>query len=289
MNKHQMQLEVLKLTEQGLMIQKTCAMISDLTGFQEYKNWMTEVSLFGKRYLSDHPLYKELEQAYFFRNSKEKGLVEMTGLLSVIGNDKMYWQEKASRPYTEEEPISHEVLSKTTDITPVEGDVGAKPIKVAESVRGSEKMCAEKVFIVHEHDNEALIDTARTIEKLGLRAIILHEQPDAGKTIIEKIEANSDVVFAVILYTECDLGRERHAPESSERFRARQNVVFEHGYLIGKLGRDRVCAMIRGNVETPGDISGVVYTEMDQKGAWKMQLVKNMKAVGVNVDVDGII
>ncbi len=124
------------------------------------------------------------------------------------------------------------------------------------------------------------------MEKIGFDAIILHEQPDAGKTIIEKIEAYTDVSFAVVLYTECDLGRAKEAEVDDERYRARQNVVFEHGYLIGKLGRDKVCALVKGNVETPGDITGVVYTKMDDNGAWKLQLVRNMKATGLDVDAN---
>lgn len=127
---------------------------------------------------------------------------------------------------------------------------------------------------------------ARTLEKAGFKAIILHEQPDGGRTIIEKIEKYTDVAFAVVLYTECDLGRSKNDDAKTEKYRARQNVVFEHGYLIGKLGRSRVCAFVKGDVETPGDISGVVYTIMDSSGAWKMQLGNNMKDVGIDVDLN---
>ena len=143
-----------------------------------------------------------------------------------------------------------------------------------------------KVFIVHGHDNEAKLETARTLTNGGFEPIILHEQPDSGRTIIEKIERFADVCYAVVLYTECDLGRDKNDSVDDERFRARQNVVFEHGYLIGKLGRDRVTALVKGNVETPGDISGVVYTEMDKAGAWKMQLARNMQDVGLDIDMN---
>ena len=142
-----------------------------------------------------------------------------------------------------------------------------------------------KVFIVHGHDNEAKLETARTLTNGGFEPIILHEQPDSGRTIIEKIERFADVCYAVVLYTECDLGRDKNDSVDDERFRARQNVVFEHGYLIGKLGRDRVTALVKGNVETPSDISGVVYTEMDKAGAWKMQLARNMQDVGLDIDM----
>ncbi len=143
-----------------------------------------------------------------------------------------------------------------------------------------------KVFIVHGHDGQAVSEMARTLEKWGFEAIILHEQADMGLTIIEKIEKFTDVDFAVVLYTECDYGRAKEVDQSLERFRARQNVVFEHGYLISKLGRDHVCALVKGNVETPGDINGVVYVTMDTNGAWQIQLAKNMKAAGLNIDMN---
>ena len=94
--------------------------------------------------------------------------------------------------------------------------------------------------------------------------------------------------FAVILYTECDVGRDKEQPKGSEKYRARQNVVFEHGYLIGKLGRDKVSALVKGDVETPGDISGVVYINMDDGGAWKTQLVKEMMNIGLECDINKI-
>jgi len=142
-----------------------------------------------------------------------------------------------------------------------------------------------KVFIVHGHDEVAKIEMARILEKAGFEAIILHEQADVGLTIIEKIEKYTDVAFAVVLYTECDMGRVKEDDINKERYRARQNVVFEHGYLIGKLGRKHVAAFVKGDVETPGDISGVVYTKMDEAGAWKQALAKNMIAAELDVDI----
>ena len=127
---------------------------------------------------------------------------------------------------------------------------------------------------------------ARTLEKGGFEAIILNEKPDIGKTIIEKIEYYSEVSFAVVLYTGCDFGRDKETSVENEKLRARQNVVFEHGYLIAKLGREHVCALVKGDIETPGDIDGVVYIPMDTGGAWKHKLANNMKAVGLTVDMN---
>ncbi|WP_394189390.1 TIR domain-containing protein [Paenisporosarcina quisquiliarum] len=141
-----------------------------------------------------------------------------------------------------------------------------------------------KVFIVHGHDNLAKQETARFVESLGLKAIILHEQASGGNTIIEKIEAYSNVGFAIILYTPCDLGKSKDDKELNSR--ARQNVVFEHGYLMGKIGRNNVCALVKSQVEKPNDISGVVYVEMDDNGYWKNMLIKEMKSSGYEIDAN---
>lgn len=137
-----------------------------------------------------------------------------------------------------------------------------------------------KVFIVHGHNNEVKQEVSRFVEQLGLEAIILHEQANAGMTIIEKIEHYSnDADFALVLYTPCDLGRAITEPNPPKN-RARQNVVFEHGYLIAKLGRENVCPLVKGALETPNDISGVLYVTIDDPGAWKNQVAKELVQCG---------
>jgi predicted nucleotide-binding protein len=144
-----------------------------------------------------------------------------------------------------------------------------------------------KVFIVHGRDDLAKTEAARFIEKLGFSAIILHEQASSGKTIIEKIEAHTNVGFAIVLYTPCDIGG--LAGEKTQKSRARQNVVFEHGYLIGKLGRNNVCALVKGDVEIPNDISGVVYVSLDSHNAWHLSVAKELRNAGYSVDLNKII
>ena len=144
-----------------------------------------------------------------------------------------------------------------------------------------------KVFIVHGHDDGAKNEVARFIEKLGFEAKILHEQVDSGATIIEKLEKHTDVGFAIVLYTACDIGGVRSKPEDLKP-RARQNVVFEHGLLIGKIGRANVVALVKGDLEIPNDISGVVYKSMDISGAWKYSIAKEMKSSGYDVDMNKV-
>jgi len=144
---------------------------------------------------------------------------------------------------------------------------------------------SNKIFIVHGHDNEIKIEMARFIEKIGLAPIILHEQASGSKTIIEKIEAYGDVGFAIVLYTPCDLCSE-NTKQPTFNYRARQNVVFEHGYFIARLGRENVAAIVKDKVETPNDISGVVYLTYDFQGAWQKDLIKELKAAGYKIDAN---
>ena len=145
----------------------------------------------------------------------------------------------------------------------------------------------QDVFVVHGHNNEIKIDVARTLEKLGLNPIILHEQPNNGKTIIEKFEAYSNVGFAIVLLTDDDEGKGKK--ETDFKLRARQNVILELGYFIGRLGRNKVCPLYSRGVDLPTDISGVLYIEIDQGDTWKIRMVKELKAAGYDVDANKII
>lgn len=137
----------------------------------------------------------------------------------------------------------------------------------------------QKVFIVHGHDHALKQEVARIIEKQGIEAVILSEQANGGKTIIEKIEENSDVGAAICLFTGDDYGRAKDA--TSENLRARQNVVFEAGYFMGKLGRGNVILIASPDIEIPSDLQGVVYTNKDM---WQTDVLRELKAIGYNVD-----
>jgi len=145
---------------------------------------------------------------------------------------------------------------------------------------------SKAVFIVHGHDEVAKTNVARFIEKLDLEAIILHEKPNKGQTIIEKLETNaSNIGFAVVLLTPDDVGAPKEKP-TDLRDRARQNVILELGYFCGELGRNRVCVLYKDNVEIPSDYLGVVYTPLDDAGGWRLKLAKEMKAAGLDVDLN---
>jgi predicted nucleotide-binding protein len=137
---------------------------------------------------------------------------------------------------------------------------------------------SKRIFIVHGHDGEARETVARYLGTLGFEPIILHEQANRGRTVIEKVEAHSDVSFAVVLLTPDDVGRARDGIELEPR--ARQNVLLELGYFIAKLGRENVCALKRGTVEIPSDFAGVLWEDFDAGGAWRQKLARELQAAG---------
>jgi len=148
---------------------------------------------------------------------------------------------------------------------------------------------ANRVFIVHGHDEEMKQSVARAIEKFGLEAVVLHERPNGGATLLEKLEreASQAVGFCVALLSPDDLGRAKAASQEDERARARQNVVLELGYFMGLLGRSHVLALYRGSdeFERPSDIDGLVYVQYDANGGWRLDLARELRAAGLVVDI----
>jgi len=156
---------------------------------------------------------------------------------------------------------------------------------------GSGELVSKGVFIVHGHDEEMKQSVARMLEKLGLKAIILHEQPNKGRTIIEKFEEYGSVAsFAIVLLSPDDHVTEKEQDPSGARSRARQNVILELGFFLGKLGRERVAVIYRQEkgFEMPSDYSGVVYIPFDKEGAWQLKITKELKTAGYDVDANAL-
>lgn len=116
-------------------------------------------------------------------------------------------------------------------------------------------------FIVYGHDSALRTQVELFMKNLEYEPVVLFKQPSKGSTIIEKIEREAnDVAFAIVLYTSCDLGNSKEdAGDGNLNSRARQNVVFEHGYMCALLNRRNVSALVESGIEIPGDISGIVY------------------------------
>ena len=151
-------------------------------------------------------------------------------------------------------------------------------------VTSSVKPKTGRVFVVHGRDVGAK-DRVRTfLNQLNLEPVILDEQPSGGQTVIEKFEGNTDVDFAVVLLTPDDTGN--LAGSSGEpKPRARQNVIFELGFFVGKLGRSRVCVLHKGEVDIMSDYHGVIYVPLNDAD-WKLKLATEIESAGMNVDMN---
>ena len=171
-------------------------------------------------------------------------------------------------------------------LPPVRLHPQAPSSRVDASCDGPERSMARAVFIVHGHDSATKTEVARTVHLLtGINPTILHEKPSQGRTLIEKFEGHaSKAGFVVVLATADDIGRDKAAKK--EQPRARQNVVFEWGFFVGALGREKVAVLYQEGVELPSDILGVTYIPLGVGSQWKHELAREMRFAGVDADAN---
>jgi len=190
-------------------------------------------------------------------------------------------------------------ISDTVFVVPGDNDgdnesITEKPEFISEKVIASETQekyepeISDTVFVVHDEDDEAKISVTTFIEKLGLKAVILHEQPNAGQTIIEKFERNAAISgYAVVILTSDDVGVSKEDTDDA-KLRARQNVMLEIGYFCGALGRRRISVLIKEGVDIPSDYLGIASTLFDPGGDWQFSLARDMKSAGLSFDANRI-
>lgn len=141
-------------------------------------------------------------------------------------------------------------------------------------------------FDAHGHDDTARQSVARFLEQLDLEPIILDEQANKGRTVFQKFQEHSDVAFAIILLTGDDVGGKKGTVTDQLSSRARQNVILEFGYFLGKLGPASVCALYQQGVELPSDVSGMLYVLLDNHLGWKLSIAKEIKEAGIDIDLN---
>ena len=158
-------------------------------------------------------------------------------------------------------------------------------VQIPSSAQANDQPSSNKVFVIHGRDEGTKETVARFLTKLGLEPVILQEQVSRGRTIIEKFEYHANARFAVALLTPDDAGS-LQGDKNKLKPRARQNVIFELGFFIGRLGREGVCALTKGDVEIPSDYAGVVYIPLDDFAGWKQKLFQELKGAGFEVDAN---
>lgn len=252
-------------------------------GDQRFKDWELKVS----RYLSHRYGIQSVEMEEFrktefqdvfdFDNAEKKIETCRKGLEATKRTFKIYLKEISKEMLENAQKSMRQQLREMQK----ERYDDRMLMNVSQEVSMQKVKEYKKVFIVHGHDNELKQEVARLVERQGLEAIILSEQANRGKTIIEKFEEHSDVGAAICLFTGDDHGKAKDA--TSENLRARQNVVFEAGYFMGKLGRENVVLIANPDIEIPSDLKGVVYTN---EKSWQIDVLKELKAIGYEIDLN---
>lgn len=188
---------------------------------------------------------------------------------------------------------SWRAANRAQDITDeiILGQVGFKKKINQKKIEATEVKSNKKVFIVHGHDSGLKNDIDIFLRNIGLEPIVLHRQADEGLTIIEKFEKHSDVVYAFILLTPDDIATtvelfNSNEPTKNWEFRARQNVIFEFGYFVAKLGRRNVCCIYKEGVMLPNDISGLLYKKVTESiDSIGYEIIKELKNVGLKLKI----
>jgi predicted nucleotide-binding protein len=231
--------------------------------------------------------FKNIFETYEFTNNTYEGAFNILKFETVEG-DPRYKGLNEKESFGQDIGICRHFLERMKQDINTYGEKAVK-IKEEKKIKEIKKIFnSRQVFIVHGHDIGKQATTARVIEKLGLEPIILSEQANKGRTILKKFsECSDDINFAIILLTADDVGRAKEDKRLKKR--ARQNVVFELGYFISRLGEKNVCSLYENGVEIPTDYLGVTFIEFDSKENWKFELVRELQAAGFNVDANSLL
>jgi predicted nucleotide-binding protein len=205
----------------------------------------------------------------------------LNGVLAFVPSDEQR-QELAAQLARAGWHVSGETLARGNRVPGV-----TSPTPAAVITRAVDPQSA--IFLVHGHALDRLNTVARFVEQAtnGHEVVILHERANAGQTLIEKFESNAErAAHAIVLLTADDVGRAASASEGEDRRRGRQNVVLELGFFFGKFGREHVTVLRDLDVEEPSDIRGLVYIPFDDQGSWRFSLARELKASGLDVDLN---
>ena len=222
-------------------------------GNDEYETWKTKTGIFLKdKFGEESPIYKRFSDIIFYSLDSSGFTRACSDALPTIEGYLEYMEEDMEDTKADDS-LDTSTHTINTDFS--------------------------QIFIVHGHDSAMRESVARLIEKQGIHPIILSDEVNSGMTIIEKIEKHANVDAAICIFSPDDIGKSKK--ENVERDRARQNVVLETGYFMGKLGRDKVIILTNGDLEFPSNMQGIVYTDAD----WKIKVLKELNQIGFKVSL----
>lgn len=252
------------------------------------------------RYISEHPLERtslamrviedaanKVESISDEKNprvSKFRAEMRRNGLK--MSNGKLSLTEKTDPPQELRNEANIPAEKRNQPERGLSADTADGTVARAKSVRGR-NAGPTRVFVVHGRNAAALNEVELFLTKLKLEPLVLHQQPNKGRSILVKFqEVAHGAAFAVVIMTAEDEGGLIGQPKQQ---RARQNVVFELGFFIGKLGSQNVCALLGPGVERPSDFDGIGYVQFGEDRPWKYELARELRAAGVAFSSDHLL
>lgn len=184
-----------------------------------------------------------------------------------------------------------DILKKIQRLRAIKENLDVYRRQVPESEESRETVSGSpSIFVIHGRADAPRL----AVQNLLLRAtshppVVLMDQGNRGATIIEKLEEQlgKNAGFAVVILTGDDEGRLSGTDEMQPR--ARQNVILELGYAMGRLGRRNVTLLHEEGVELPSDINGVAYYPLDTQGGWQRHLLGDLKAAGFEISAEALL
>jgi predicted nucleotide-binding protein len=149
-----------------------------------------------------------------------------------------------------------------------------------------------RVFVVCGTDDEIKQAVTNALIKLKLVPVVMCEEPSIGKKILENFSRYyADVGFAVVLLSPDDFAYAINEANTKRKLRPRQDVIFQLGFLLGKIGKGNVLVLFRecANFEIPTDFEGMKVAAFDDRDSWKLALIRELSNSGLVVDGDRLL
>ncbi len=165
-----------------------------------------------------------------------------------------------------------------------------KPAAPMQSVKSS-SVVRRRVLVVCGTDDKMKHAVTNALIKLQLVPVVMCEEPSQGRKIVERFQDYADVGFAVVLLSPDESLYDKDESPTKRKLRPRQDVVFELGFLLGKLGKGNVLVFQRecANFESPADFEGIKVTAFDDRNSWKLALIRELANSGYSVDANRIL
>ena len=144
-----------------------------------------------------------------------------------------------------------------------------------------------KLFVIHGLDEKMNAPMIEFLISLGLEPILMRDKENSAKPIAVKFTQYNDIDFALAILSGDDfVYRKENGKPQSSHLKADQGVVFELGFWLGKLGRDRVIAFYydQKNFRCPTEFFDLRYVPFDKNGGWHWELVERLNQCNFKID-----